>query len=264
MDYFEKISKNPYADLYWNIPEEQKQGAVAMIGGNEQNFRVPVQTAEYLAKTFPVKEVKTVLPDSLKSKLPGFDNLVFLGSTESGSFADGEGLAKVIDGVDFSLMVGDFSKNTITASAIKSAVLSSAKNVLIARDTLDLLAGAGLERVLMRENLTIMGSVAQWQKALRAIYYPKMLMMSQSLVQVAEVFHKFTLSYPVQVISLHDGQILLAKNGKVAVVPLAESGYTPFTVWSGELVAKILALNLYNPDKFIEASVAAIYYTGKN
>lgn len=260
MDYFEKISKNPYADLYWNIPEEQKQGTVAVIGGNGQSFRTPVQVAEYLGKTFPVKEVKTVLPDSLKSKLPGFDNLVFLGSTESGSFADGEELAQAIDGVDFALLVGDFSKNTITAGAIKSALETSAKNALITRDTLDLLIGAGLESVLMRENLTIMGSVAQWQKALRAIYYPKMLMMSQSLVQVAEVFHKFTLSYPVQVVSLHDGQILLAKNGKVVAVPLTESGYTPLTVWSGELAAKVLALNMYNPDQFIEASVAAIYH----
>jgi hypothetical protein len=76
---------------------------------------------------------------------------------------------------------------------------------------------------------------------------------------VADAIHKFTLSYPVSVISLHDGQILIAKNGEVAVVPLGKSGYSPLTIWSGELAAKIVALNLYNPNNFVTASVAAVF-----
>ena len=112
----------------------------------------------------------------------------------------------------------------------------------------------------MRENLTIFGSVAQWQKIFKNVYYPKMLMMTQPLVQVAEAFHKFTLSYPVQAITLHDGQIIIAKNGRVFVVPLAKSGYSPLTIWNGELAGKIMALNLFNPDKFLEATVAAIFF----
>ena len=82
---------------------------------------------------------------------------------------------------------------------------------------------------------------------------------SQSLVQVAEAFHKFTLSYPVQAVLFHDGQILICKNGKVAVVPLIQTTYSPLTIWSGELASKIVGLNVYNPDKFIEATIAALF-----
>ena len=87
-----------------------------------------------------------------------------------------------------------------------------------------------------------------------------MLLLSQSLVQVTEVLHKFTLSYPVGMITLHNGQILAAKDGIVKAVPLEDSGYSAITVWSGELAAKVVAMNLYNPNNFIQATVAAIYH----
>ena len=75
MDYFEKIENNPYEDLYWNIPE-QKQSAVNVIGGNGQSFRTEVKVAEYLAGNYPVETVNTVLPETLKNKLPPVEKQV--------------------------------------------------------------------------------------------------------------------------------------------------------------------------------------------
>ena len=77
-------------------------------------------------------------------------------------------------------------------------------------------------------------------------------------MQVAEVLHKFTLSYPVKIVTLHNGQVLIAENGIVKAVALEMTGYSPITVWSGELAAKIVAMNLYNPNSFIKATVTAI------
>lgn len=259
MDFLEKITKNPYTDLYWNIPEEQKKGVCSVIGGNGQSFKTPMKTAEFVANEFPLKEVKVALPDVLKSKLPPLDNLVFLKTTDTGSFADSDEIKTVIENVDFSLVVGDLSKNAITAKIFQDALKSSKKPVLLTRDTIDLMVEGEMEKILMREELTIFGSVAQWQKVFKSVYYPKILLASESLVQVAEAFHKFTLSYPVQAILFHDGQILICKNGKVAVVPLIQTKYSPLTIWGGELAAKIMALNIYNPDKFIEATVAALF-----
>lgn len=258
MEFLEKIKENPYKDLYWNIPEEQKKGAVAVIGGNRAIFRTVVKTAEFLLNNFPLKDVRTVLPDTLKSKLPAFDNLVFLSTTDAGSFKDAHELRAAIDGADFSLVVGDLSKNSVTAKALSEALLGAKKPVIVTRDAVDLIAENKPEQILMRENLTIFGSLIQWQKIFKAVYYPKVLMASASLMQVAEAFHKFTLSYPTQVVLVHDGQILICKNGRVAVVSLAQSGYSVLTVWSGELAGKIMALNLYNPEKFIEATVAGV------
>ena len=258
MEYFEKIENNQYEDLYWNVPE-QKQGAVNVIGGNGQNFRTPVKVAEYLVEKYPVETVNLIFPDALKNKLPPMPNFKFLESTETGSFADNTELVANMNSGDYNLLIGDLSKNAITGKAVASACVSSEKMMLITRDTVDLVAENGTEKLLLNENLMIFGSLAQMQKILRAVYYPKMLLLSQPLVQVAEVLHKFTLSYPIGIVTLHSGQILVAKDGIVKAVPMEKSGYSPIMLWSGELAAKIVALNLYNPGDFVQATIAAIF-----
>lgn len=286
MDYFKKIEENPYADLYWNIPEI-KQGSINVIGGNGQSFRTPVKVAEFLAGHYPVHTINTVLPDVLQGRMPAVEGLIFGKSTDTGSFANGEELAKIMQGADFNLLVGDFSKNTVTARAVVSAIngdavksmpdlngrttgtsmvgakgsasQSSDLPLLITRDGVDIVAEYQPERTLMRENLILLASLPQLQKLLRAVYYPKMLIMTQSLVQVVEVLHKFTLSYPCKIITLHLGQILVASDGAVVAVPVEKSGYSPLMVWGGELAGKIVALNLYNPNQFMKATVAGVF-----
>lgn len=258
MDYFEKLEKNPYEDLKWNVPE-RKQGTVNVVGGNSQRFRDEVKVAEFLGANYPVEMVRLILPDSLKGKLPELPNFTFLSSTDSGSFAESQELLDVFNAGDYNLVLGDLSKNAVTGKAISSAVKNAEKMTLITRDAVDLIAENAPERVLMNENLVIFASVMQLQKLLRAVYYPKMLLASQSLVQVAEVLHKFTLSYPVSMVTLHDGQILAAKDGTVNAVALSNSGCSPITFWSGELTAKIVAMNLYNPSQFIPATVCGLW-----
>lgn len=257
MEYFEKVEENIAKDLLWNIPE-RKQGVVNVIGGNSQNFRTPVKVAEYLTEKYPVETVNLILPDALKNKLPPMPNFKFLESTETGSFADSTELAANINNGEYNLLIGDLSKNAITGKAVVSACASSEKPMLLTRDAVDLVADNNPEEVLLNEKLAIFGSLAQMQKLLRAVYYPKMLLLSQSLVQVTEVLHKFTLSYPVGIVTLHNGQILVAKDGIVKAVPMEKSRYSPIMLWSGELAAKIVALNLYNPNDFISATIAAI------
>lgn len=258
MDYFKRYEENPYQDLEWNIPE-QKQGAVSIIGGNVGNFRTEIKVAEFLGAHYPVDQINVVLPDALRGKLPELPNLRFLTSTETGSFAEEEELTETIAGFDFNLVTGDLSKNTITGRAVAGACENSARPLLITRDAVDMVAENMHERLLMNKNLIFFASVAQLQKLLRAAYYPKMLMMSQSLVQATEVLHKFTLSYPVAVITLHNEQILVAMSGTVAAVSLAKSGLAPFKFWNGELAAKVVAFNLYNPHNLLPATIAAIY-----
>ena len=256
MEYFEKLDA-PQTDLSWNIPE-QKQGTVNIIGGNSQNFRTEIKIAEFLTSSYPIQALNVVLPDALKTKLPSLPNLLFLSSTDSGSLADGAELTSAINRADANLLLGDLSKNSVTSKVIASACTSAEKPLLITRDAVDLITENANDRMLMNENLFFFASLPQLQKLFRAVYYPKMLLMSQSLIQVAEVLHKFTLSYPISLVTLHDGQILIAKNGMVKAIELTKSGYSPMMFWNGELAAKILALNLYNPHQFIDATITAI------
>ena len=258
MDYFARVERGNYEDLTWNIPE-QKQGIVNIIGGNSQNFRTEVRTAEFITANYPIKEVRLVLPNALKNNLPDLPNLVFLPSTDSGSFNESQELNNVFNSADSNLLLGDLSKNSVTGTAVAGACRRSEKMTLLTRDTVDIVADNDPERTLMNENLIFFTSMAQLQKLLRAVYYPKMLLLTQSLVQVSEVLHKFTLSYPVKLVTLHDGQILLAENGTIRVVSIEESGYSPVTIWSGELAAKITVLNLFNPNNFLPASTTAVF-----
>ena len=144
MDYFEKLENNPHADLYWNIPE-QKHGIVNVVGGNGQSFRTEVKVTEYLAGNYPIKTVNTVLPEILKNKLPPVENFKFLPATEGGTFS-GEGLAEVINGADFNLIIGDLSKNAVTGRATTSACEVVEKMTLVTRDTVDAVTENGPEK----------------------------------------------------------------------------------------------------------------------
>lgn len=256
MDFFKKIEEAD-ENLFWNIPE-QKQGFINIVGGNLQNFRTPVKTAEFLNAKFPIQTINLILPDALKDKLPPLPNLVFTKSTESGSFADASEILASLDASDFNLVVGDLSKNSITEKVISEICKKTSKPILITRDSVDLLSNVATESVLMNENLIIMASMAQLQKLLKAIYYPRMLLLTSPLSSAAETLHKFTLSYPVSIISLHNGQILVAKNGNVTATSLEKTTFSPISFWDGELAAKIVALNLYNPNNFIPATTSAI------
>lgn len=258
MEYFEKIEKKPTDNLEWNIPE-RKQSIVNIIGGNLQNFSTPAKVAEYLIKSYPIKTVNLVLPDVLKSKLPPLDNLIFLPSTESGSLMGKKELTEAINMVDFNLIIGDLSKNSVTTKAVASACQNAEKPIIVTRDAVDLITEGQLDRILMNENLILMASLAQLQKVFRTVYYPKVLLLSQSLMQVVEALHKFTLSYPVAIATLHGGQILIARNGKVLAVPLEKTNYSPLSLWNGEVAAKIMALNLYNPNNFLKATLVSLF-----
>ena len=111
----------------------------------------------------------------------------------------------------------------------------------------------------MNENLIVLSSMPQLQKLLRAIYYPKVLLLTQSLMQVSEVLHKFTLSYPVTIVTLYNGQVLVARSGNLHALPLEKTGYTPLTFWNGELAAKITVMNLFNPNSELDATTAALF-----
>ncbi|MBR0488289.1 hypothetical protein IJJ39_01270 [Candidatus Saccharibacteria bacterium] len=257
MDYLHKYTENPFRDLLWNIPE-QKQGTISVIGGNQGSFRTPVKTAEFLSANYPIKTVNLVLPDALRGKLPSLDNFLYLSSTESGSFGDADELARIIGSSDYNLLAGDFSKNSVTRDALVAACQSSKKPTLITRDAVDLIAESASDSLLMNENLVFFASIPQLQKLFRAVYYPKMLLQSQSFIQIADTIHKFTLSYPIQIVTQHNLQIIVAKNGNIYSTPLENTSYTPLSFFIGDLSGKIAALNLFNPNNFEKATIAAI------
>lgn len=248
--------------ILWNIPE-QKTGKVAILGGNAQSFAQIVKTAEYFTP-LPVGELKLVLPDALKNKLPPLPELYFAPSTPAGSLAKSDELAAALDFADVAVLAGDFSKNAATAVALAEAMAENPDTPTVwAKDTVNLLENEAT-RLLEQNQITILATVAQLQKLLRAMYYPKMLLLSMPMQPVKEVLRKFTVSYPkVVILTLHQGQILVASAGEVATTPLEKTGYTPLSLWTTDLAVKVTALQLWNSKARFEATRTAVEWNNE-
>lgn len=268
LSYWTKQEKPLFADLLWNIPE-QKQNRVVIVGGNAQKFSSVIKISERLTSDFPLKTVETILPDALKNQLPNLPNLTFLPSTPTGSFAKSPLLKTSFEKSDFIFLAGDLSKNSATTVTLADALAYASastktntpaknQNLLLARDSLDTLLPE-MHRLVENPRLFLVASLVQLQKLLRTLYYPKVLLLSSPLLPVIDTLHKFTLSYPLTLLTFHDSQIIVAHSGKIITTPIEKTIYTPLSLWSGTLATKALALNLWNPNKSLEATAAAIF-----
>ena len=261
-DFWHKNAEllNLAGELSWNFPE-QKSGSLAIIGGNSSNFSTEVKVSEFVNLHFPfLKTVDNFFPDSLKSKLPSLGNLKFFESSESGSFRRSPDFRSSLDGYEFALLLGDFSKNSETALAAAELLKFNPEvPTLLTRDAVDLLA-EDAENFIERGNITLVASLVQLQKLFRAVYYPKMLLLSSPIFPIIETLHKFTLSYPVSILTFHEGQVICAHGGKVLSVDIEKTSYSPITLWSGEVAAKIVMFKMFNPGKPLDALVAGLTY----
>ncbi|MBR2997178.1 hypothetical protein IKF33_01975 [Candidatus Saccharibacteria bacterium] len=261
-NYWQKQSKPLFENLTWNIPE-QKQGIIALIGGNSQNFRTIERTASHLANNFPLKSVEIVLPDSLEKKLPPLENFHFMPSTTSGSFANSTKFTKFCSASPNAesasvILLGDFSKNAETATALTEFIKRTPNPIYATRDTIDLITEDATGWI-EQSNINLIASMAQLQKLFKAIYFPKMLLLSSPLLPIIEALHKFTLSYPCTITTFHEGQIITAHDGNIVTTPIKNTKYSPISLWNGTLTANIATMNLFSPEKTLEASAAAIY-----
>ena len=181
--------------------------------------------------------------------------LLFAPTTPAGTLAKSSTLTQ--QNTDAILLIGDLSKNAETAEAVSALCRAYAGPLVVARDSLDLFT-ANASSLVMRPHTTLVASLAQLQKLFRALYYPKMLLLTAPLMSVVEALHKFTLSYPVTLLTLHEGQILTAAGGEVVSTPLGDTDYSPLGLWNGELATRAAAYQIFCPEQELAATTAAI------
>lgn len=255
-DYWKKQERALFSELEWNIPE-QKQGRVAIVGGNAQNFSLVSRMVGVAGASFPFSEVRAVMPDALRGKIPSSTpGIDFVPSTEGGSLAKSVELNNAMLNADATLIIGDLTKNAQTGIALAEAIKKSENMIIIARDAVDLLSPEMAN--FFDKNLIVIGSMAQIQKMFRLMYYPKVLLLSMPLMQVTEVLHKFTLSYPFTIVTLHQDMVVVAHAGEVVTTRLSLTGESPLSIWGGKMAVKIMGWNLYNPGKRLEATAGAV------
>ena len=264
-DFWKKQESKPlFPDIEWNKPEQKTHaGKMAIIGGNKLGFAVVAMNTTRAAE-FGVGEVKALLPDSLKKNLPVNAATSFAPSNLSGGFSKEaiDSLQAMYAWADVSVLIGDLGKNSETAIALedslfKNDIFTSGGKLVATRDSVDLLMGSAAKLVELK-GLVLITSLAQLQKLFREVYYPKVITFSMQLANLVDVLHKFTITYPLTVATLHQGSFIVAKSGEVVSTELKDTRYSPLSIWSGEAAVKIAAYYVWNPGKPLESAASGV------
>lgn len=254
--YWQKQSptKPLFPEIEWNKPEQRSHaGKLAIIGGNKLGF-VAIRDAYEVASELGAGQIRAVLPDVLKRTIPpSVSDTIFVPSNPSGGFSR-EALPEfqaACAWADLCLLIGDAGRNSETAMSFE-ALLESDSRVVITRDAVDLLMPA-MGRFVDRENTTFVISFAQLQKIFQSVYYPKIISFSMQLLQLVETLHKFTVTYPVTIVTFHQNQLILARDGKV----ITQEFDQPMAIWRGVTATRAATYLLWNPTKPLEAIAAS-------
>ena len=250
--YWQKQSSTSplFPDIEWNRPEQRAHaGRLAIIGGSKLGF-VAVRDAYEAANSLGAGQIRAILPDVLKRSVPSsVADAVFLPSNQSGGFSR-EGLGEfeaACAWADVCLLIGDAGRNSETAMAFES-LLGSDSHLVVTRDAVDLVMPA-MNRLVERENTIFVVSFAQLQKMFQSVYYPKILSFSMQLMQLVETLHKFTITYPVTIVTFHNSQLVVAHGGVVVTQEFDQ----PMAIWRGVTATRAATYLLWNPTKPLEA-----------
>ena len=83
-----------------------------------------------------------------------------------------------------------------------------------------------------------------------------------NLSNIVEVLHKFTLSYPVEILTLNNENFIISENGEVFSTPLNSNlnigKLSPIKIWSGEVPTKITTWQIWNKHQRSKAAITAV------
>lgn len=253
--HVQEPSKPLFPDVEWNKPEQRSlRGRLGIIGGNKLGF-AGVAEAYTTVYSAGAGEVKVLLPDLLRKTIPpSITEAVFAPTNISGSLSrealgDMQALAAWGTGI---LLVGDAGRSSETTVVYDDFIASYSGWITLTRDAVDLVRRSA-PIMVERPNTLYVLSFAQLQKLFQDVYYPKILTFSMQLAQLVENLHKFTLSYPVTILTLHQGQLVVAHDGIV----VTQKWDNPMAIWRGQTAARAASYLLWHP-KPLEAIATSI------
>ena len=245
-----------FPDIEWSKPEQRSRaGKLGIIGGNKLGF-AGVAEAYSTALASGVGEVRVLLPDVLKNTLPRTMNgVAYAPSNPSGGLAQEainelRALGAWSDGL---LLIGDAGRNSQTAIVYSQLLRDYQGPAIITRDAADLVRNDSAI-LAARQSTVLILSFAQLQKLFRTLYYPKILTFSMQLLQLVEALHKFTVTYPITITTLHQDTLVTASSGKVATMPWND----PMRIWRGTVAARASVYYIWNPSRPLESITTSL------
>lgn len=252
-DYWQKQTAGTplFPDMEWNRPEQKSQaGRLGIIGGNKLGF-AGVAEAYQAASRAGAGSIRVLLPDVLKKTIPPvITDTVFAPTNLSGSLskdalADMSAIGQWADGV---LLIGDAGRSSETAIVYEQFITDYSGPLTITRDAVDLVKNSA-QALVDRPSTLLVVSFAQLQKLFQSVHYPKILTFSMQLAHLVEALHKFTITYPVSIVTLHKDSLIIAADGAIVTSPWSE----PMAIWRGSTAASASTYWLWSPTKPLQA-----------
>jgi NAD(P)H-hydrate repair Nnr-like enzyme with NAD(P)H-hydrate dehydratase domain len=245
-----------FPDIEWSKPEQKSQkGRLGIIGGNKLGFISVAESYETSLKT-GAGESRVLLPDVLRKSIPASMTDVIFGETNPSGGLAKNALTEMKALGDWStgiLLVGDSGNNSETAILYSDFIKDYQGPLTITRDAIDLLKNDS-QVLVDRPNTLLVASLAQVQKLFRNVYYPKVLTFSMQLTNLVEALHKFTVTYPISIVVLHQNQMLVASGGEVTSTPFDE----PMKIWRGQTANNAAVYWLWTPSKPLESVTTSL------
>jgi len=259
-NWLKQTVANPlYDNLLWSRPENKlHSGKVVVIGGNSHSFAKTVNSYQLLIKA-GLGQVTVMLPKPI-SKIIGHisSDLIFCPSTDSGSFSS-QSLDNFLDYSDFSdgiFLSGELSNNSETLIVIEKLIERITKSIILSDDSIDLALQLN-EHILSRDNMIYVGDLGKIQKLLTKFKSTNAITSSISLSDLVRLTQIFSSKTPISLVTIHDGYVVVAKNGQVSTTQIDKHEFVDITKLVHHCVCWVIQ---YPEDKFKALSCAAISY----
>lgn len=255
--YWQKqtASKPLYPDVEWNKPERRDQaGKLLILGGNKLGFSAVADSYQQAFET-GVGQVKVMVPECLRGTIPRtLIDVLYGACTPSGGLSK-EALPELRATSEWAhavLLIGDAGRNAETALLYEEFIRTYNKPLTVTRDAIDLVKN-NPSLLIDRPDTLLVASFAQVQKIFAGVYYPKILTFNMQLLQLVEALHKFTITYPCTIMTLHKDMLVIAHDGKV----ITQQWQEPMAIWRGSVATRAASYWLWHSNP-LESSVAAI------
>ncbi len=207
-----------FPDLIWSQPQNKNQaGKLLLIGGNMHGFSALAKTYEASIKA-GIGTARVLMPDKLKPIVSSlFKEADYCPSTPSGSFAR-TALANLLDysgWADCVLLAGDFGKNSETAIMLEGYLDKYSGLLTITQDGLDYFVH-NPETLITRKDTLMVGTMSQLQKISIKTNPNKLITLGSNLLQLIQALHELTEMYPLNIITYHLSNIVVASKGFVS------------------------------------------------
>ncbi len=245
-----------FPDVEWNKPERRDlAGRLGIIGGNKLGF-AGVAEAWGTVLAAGVGEARVLLPDVLKKTIPPtITDAIFGPTNPSGSLARDAlpAMRALSEWAGGSILIGDAGRNSETALVYDDFIREYQGQLTITRDAIDLVKNSSTLLVERPQTICV-ASFAQVQKLFQGVYYPKLLTFGMHLGQCVEALHKFTITYPLTIVTLHRDTLIVAHDGNI----ITQTWHAPMMIWRGTTAARAASYLLWNPTKPLEAIASSI------